>query len=77
MTGRACFIYLTRCNSSQAHPRPFRAPDRSITVPYMRRSALEGLPAGNYRYVSQGHSRGCSQECKSEDGQVYSELLDG
>lgn len=68
MIGSAAAVQFARCNSRDTDARAFGAPDRTISIPHMRRSAGEGLAVGNnscskkqeahYRAISLGSS-GC------------------
>lgn len=47
MARRAGAIHLARCNSRQPDAWSLLAPDRAITIPYVRRRAGEHLASGN------------------------------
>ena len=47
LVGAASAIDLTSSNAGKADARPFRTPDRAITVPDARRRTLESLARRN------------------------------
>lgn len=48
MAEAAASVHLPRRDAGEADPRPFRTPDRPVSVPDMRRGAGKGQAGGDY-----------------------------